>query len=181
MRWDDCIFTGTHEGWSWLVVRAMVRELPAMTTAYHQGQRLCITAFDSGSIEPSPEERKVGWTMIDGVMVSPPLTPDTDLPCDGYDEWYIFSSLPTKFDFMDRYVNYEGFNLACPHALAESQDPTWDRKHYDWLGPLQQRFWEQMHRAEPTSYVASGAADIVVTRHPDFFRQALHAASESLG
>ena len=64
MRWDDRIFSGTRGNWSWLVVRERIPELTSLTAECHAGQRLCITAFDSGPIAPNPEMRDVGWTLI---------------------------------------------------------------------------------------------------------------------
>ena len=168
MSWDDRIFTGTYETRSWLVVRDTIRELRALTTEFHAGQRLCITAFDSGSIKPSPEERRIGWTEV-------------HIPCDEYDEWYVFRALPTSIDATHRYVNCLGFNLADPYVLAESQDVTWDRTNYDWLVPLQRQYWSDMERLFPSSYVSSGDADIVVTRDPAFFQRVLDAARQVVG
>ena len=181
MRWDDRIFMGAHEKWSWIVVREMIRDLPSLIAKYHADQRLCITAFDSGPIKPSPEERGIGWALIGDVMVSPPLTPQLHIPSGEYDEWYVFKTLPTSIDIAERYVNYLGFNLADPHAMAASQDPTWDRTNYDWLVPLQSRFWLDMERLNPTSYISSGDADVVVSRDTAFIRRVVDAARQIAG
>jgi len=178
MRWDDSILSGTHGKWTWVVVRAMIRELPALTREHHLGQHLCITAFDSGPIMPSPDERTAGWTMIGDVMVSPPLTAELDIPCENHDEWYIFRPLPHTIAFSDRFVNYMGFTLADPRTLAESQDPTWDSTNYDWLVPIQRQFWANIEHLNPSSYVCSGDADIVVTRDQHFAKRILDAAQE---
>jgi hypothetical protein len=180
MHWDDRIFTGMHGKWSWLVVRELIRELSGLVTEYHAGQRLCITAFDSGPITPSPEERRIGWTLLGDVMVSPPLTPQLQIPCDEYDEWYVFQFLPTSINVTDRYVNYCGFNLANPYELTASQDPTWDRTNYGWLVPLQRQFWSDIERLNPTSYISSGDVDVVVSRDPAFVQRMHDAAREIL-
>lgn len=181
MRWDDRIFTGAYGKWSWLVAREMIPDLSTLTTSFHVGQRLCITAFDSGLIIPSPEERRLGWTLIGDCMVSPQLSADTYIPCDEHDEWYVFPTAPTSIDATERYVNYLGFNLADAQALADSQDPTWDRTNYDWLIPLQQQFWSDIERLDPSTYVSSSEADIVVTCQLDFFQHVLAAARQPMG
>jgi hypothetical protein len=97
-----------------------------------------------------------------------PLTPQLQIPCDTHDEWYLFPTLPGSLTVTERYVNYLGFNLADPHTLAGTQDPTWDGTNFDWLIPIQRRFWADIERLEPSAYVCSGDADIVVTRDPAF-------------
>lgn len=178
MRWDDQVFSGTYEDWSWVVAREMIRELSALTRENHSGQRLCITAFDSGPIRPGPQEVRIGWTVIGDVMVSPPLSPQVEIPVGEYDEWYLFPELPSALELPDPYVNYLGFNLADPYAPAASQDPTWDRTNYDWLTPLQTQFWSDMKRVNPSSYISSGDADIVVSRNPAFAKCVLEAIRE---
>jgi len=152
MRWDDRIFTGTHGKWWWIVVRDAVRGLGALVAEFHTGQRLCITTFDSGQ------------------LVSPPLTPQMHI---GFDEQegYIIRLLPTSIDVSERYGSYFGFNLAEPHALVASQNPTWDRTNYDWLIPLQEKFWSDMERLNPTTYICRNDADIVVTCNAAFFQR----------
>ena len=86
MQWDDPIVSGAHGKWMWIVVRRLIRDLPTLTQKHHGGQRLCITAFDSGPITPSAEEQALGWTLMDDIMVSPPLTSQLDIPCDTHDE-----------------------------------------------------------------------------------------------
>ena len=181
MHWDDRLTTGTHEKWTWIVVRQMIRELPALTLKHHEGQRLCITAFDSGAITPSDDERALGWTLMNGIMVSPPLTARLDIPCDTHDEWYVFRDVPRLLAIEERYVNYFGFTLANPRELAESQDPTWDPRNYDWLIPIQLRFWANIERLDPSSYVCSGDADVIVTQDAAFAAQTLDIAREIVG
>jgi len=181
MRWDDPIFTGTHNKWSWVVVREMIPELRSLITEFHTDQRLCITAFDSGPIMPSPAEQRLGWTLVGDIMVSPPMTPQLDVPSGEYDEWYVVQSLPTSLEITERYVNTCGFNLADPHAMAATQDPTWDRTNYDWLVPIQSRFWSDMERLNPSSYISSGDADIVVSRNTAFVNRVAEAARQIVG
>ncbi len=171
---------GKHDEWSWVVVRTMILELRSLIAEFHSGQRLCITAFDSGPITPSPEEQCLGWSLIGAIMVSPPLTPHLEIPADEYDEWYVFESLPTSIDIAERYVNYSGFNLADPQAMAASQGPNWDRTIYDCLVPIQARFWSDMNRLDPSSYISSGCNDIVVSRNAAFVNRVVDAARQQI-
>ncbi len=170
MRWNERISTGTVGKYSWLVAGEMIRELPAMTAEFHAGQRLCITAFDSGPLKPSEEERRIGWSLLDDAMVSPPLSSDIKVPCDNFDEWYVFRELPTSLEVSDHYVNYPEFNLT-QHSDVRN----------DWLPRLKRQFWSDIDRLAPSSYISSGNADIVVTSQPEFFEQALDAARRSTG
>lgn len=181
MRWDDPIFTGSHDGWQWIVVREMIRDLPILVAQCHIGNRLCIAAFDSGPISPSPEEYSIGWTLKGDVMISPPIVAETDIPCAEHDEWYIFPEVPHDMEISQRYVNYFGFTLADAFELASSQDPTRDRTNYDWLVTLQLDFWRNLKRLNPISYVSSGDYDIIVTKNPRFAETVLSAAKAMMG
>ena len=114
-------------------------------------------------------------------MISPRLSPGLAIPCDQYDEWYVFSDLPADVEITTRYVNYGGFNLADPAELAASQDSTWCRANYDWLVPFQARFWDDLDRIRPTTYVASGDRDVVVTSDVVFARTITAAALRVAG
>lgn len=179
MRWDDSLFTGIHNGWTWLVVRETLPNPADFVIEHHQGHHLCISAFDSGRITPTQAEQSIGWKLVNDLMVSPPLTRRLHIPCDEYYEWYVFSPLPSSLEVPELFVNYGGFNLADPRALAASQDPTWDRANYDWLFPLQERFWANLQRLNPVTYVASGDADVIVTRNPEFAINALALARKN--
>ncbi|WP_146369459.1 hypothetical protein [Symmachiella macrocystis] len=116
-------------------------------------------------------------------MVSPLISPQLEIPCDTADgmEWYVLPSIPPSIDIMDHYLGYCGFTLADPHALAASQDPTWDRTNYDWLIPLQRQFWASMDHLDPISYVSSGENTIVVTCDSAFVNRVLTVAREVVG
>jgi len=176
MHWNDRIFTGSHGKWSWLIVRDIIPNLARLVANAHIGQRLCITAFDSGPLSPSPEEETLGWTSYADIMVSPPLTADIRIPCGEFDEWYVFPSPPKSLAVTDRYVNYMDFNLADPTMLAASYDPTWDQSGLDWLVPLQEKFWSEINRLAPSSYIASGDCEIIATSMPSFAKLMLDVA-----
>lgn len=168
MRWDSPTFIGVHGDWYWFVSRQPIEDLLCLVVQEHLGQRLWITAFDSGPITPNPEEMASGWKIVDGVIVSPRLVDGIDIPHDQYDEWYIFPDDRPRLHDLERFVNYGGFNLADPRAMTASFDPTWERSGLDWLYPLQDRFWKQLDHLSPLSYIASGESDVIVTRLPSF-------------
>ena len=176
MRWDDKLFSGTHEKWHWAVSREMVRALEELAVTTFTDHYLCIVSFDGGSISPGPEECALGWSCIGGVMVSPRLHPAVNIPCDTHDEWYIFRTPPEKFPKFDRFVNYGAFNLADPRQMAETFDPTWERSGLDWLYPLQERFWALLEQMDPIAYIGSGDNDIVVSTNRDFVSKFLAMA-----
>jgi hypothetical protein len=168
MRWDDATFQGEHGEWKWFVCRNVIENLPLLVIQEHPICRLWIATFDSGTITPSVKELAIGWSSIDGAMVSPPLRPGLDIPSDQFDEWYIFYADRLVLGELERFVNYGGFNLADPRRMAKSFDPTWEPSGLDWLCALQDRFWLQLDRLAPVSYVASGDNDVVVTRNLRF-------------
>jgi hypothetical protein len=52
--------------------------------------------------------------------------------------------------------------------IERRRDPTWEAHAFDWLIPVQGRFWKQIVRVRPLSYVAMGERDIIVTRNQEF-------------
>jgi len=145
-------------------MRDMIPDLDKLVIQYHPDSRLCITAFDSGSITPSIEERELGWSLADNVMVSPQLGEISYIPHAEYDEWYVFDRVPESIGGFECFVNYGSFNLADPRQMAASFDSTWERSGLDWLYPIQDRFWSQLDQLSPVTYVASGDCDIIVTQ-----------------
>lgn len=110
-------------------------------------------------------------------MVSPPIAEGLEIPFDCYDEWYIFEQLPSDWD-PELFVNYVGFTLESPAETYKTYDPTWDRHRLDWLVPIQERFWKQIAKVNPVSYVAMGDKDVVVSRCREFVEELLVDASQ---
>jgi hypothetical protein len=110
-------------------------------------------------------------------MVSPPLDERLEIPEAGHDEWYVFEDLPEERWTPETFVNYVAFTLREPQQIVANQDPTWDRHGWDWLEPVQQRFWEQIAKLKPITYVASGDHLVVVSRRPDVLA-AVEAAAQ---
>ncbi len=165
--------TGQHGRFNWLVSTSpySIPSLAELTVRHHPALCLCITAFDSGPIRPGPEELDGGWTTQGEVMISPPLAEGLDIPSDGYDEWYILEQPPAPEWQPEIFVNYGGFTVVPPEEIFEIYDPTWDRHGLDWLVPIQERFWEQLERGNPVSYIAIGDHDVVVSQRREFIER----------
>lgn len=159
-----------------MVARRPIYTLPKLVIDAHRGLHLCITAFDGGTIHASEEEIAVGWTMQGEIMVSPPIDAGLEVPQDQHDEWYILPS--PKFDGWEgeQFVDYGGFTLADIDELYRSFDPSWEKHGLDSLYPIQERFWNQLNRVSPTTYVAMGDNDVVVSRNHAFIDRVLEAA-----
>ncbi len=168
--------TGKQGGHHWLVSPSQVWPLTDLVLRFHHGLHLCVTAFDSGPIRPSEDEIAQGWTMQGNVMVSPPLNSTLSIPRDQYDEWYILARPAFAGAEIEVFVNCGGFTLVAPEETYKTFDPTWMRQGLDWLTPIQERFWSQLERLNPETYVAVGDNDVVVSRNRRFIQAVQDAA-----
>lgn len=159
--------TGTHKKWSWIVREQHVYGLSRLLIQFHPGSRLCITAFDFGHILPDREDSALGWVEHDGVMVSPPLSPNLKIPTSQFDEWYLVGHLPSSLDFSEPFLSNGEFTLVSPGEVIAKRDNTWESVDLDTLGQMQAIFWRDMERLDVVCYAASGDVDIVVTTQPD--------------
>jgi hypothetical protein len=116
------------------------------------GKYLVNTSFDSGSLSLVQEEIEQGWRKHKELTLSPPIKEVSLIPKDQYDEWYVFSS-PTTFENYEVFVNYGGFSLQ------------------DFLVEIQERFWQQLERLAPESFLSEGEHLICVTRNESLFNQ----------
>ena len=162
---------GEHGSFQWLVSSEPLPSLVEVAVRYHTGLRLCITSFDSGPISPTPEELNAGWTKSANIMVSPPLADGLEVPHDQYDEWYIFDHPPPVELSPDIFVNHCGFSIVPPDEIWKADDLKSDRHALDWLILIQERFWEQMRRVDPISYIAMGDNDVVVSKRREFIEE----------
>lgn len=113
------------------------------------GKFVAVTACDSGPLFAS-DGVTPGWEMIGRIAFSPRIESVRQLPQGGFDEWYIFRE-PTRFEEVEVFVNYEKFTLRSRSAGD---------------GGMQDRFWEQMGRVQPESFIADGLSLVVVTANP---------------
>lgn len=171
------IQTGEHGEYRWLV-SGEVRPLTALVLQFHRGLRLWITSFDSGPLRLGDEEVAEGWTTKGEVAVSPPLTEGLAVPHDEFDEWYLLDRPAFETDEIEVFVNFGRFTLVPPAETYQTFDPTWEKAGLDWLAPIQERFWRQLGRLKPETYVAMGDHDVVVSRN-DRFIQSVREAAEA--
>jgi hypothetical protein len=160
------IRVGTNGHFQWLSTEASIPSLHHVIVALHRGLRLAITAFDSGPLQPTPEEQRGGWSVHGDVMLSPPLQPGLEIPSAECDEWYLFEQEPPPQWKPKLFVNYLGFTVVPINELRRDLDPTWDRNGLDWLEPLQAQFWSEMEMINPVTYVAVACPLVVVSRIP---------------
>jgi hypothetical protein len=159
------IKSGTHGKYGWVELDETSLHLVNLILTAHKGLRLYITSFDSGPIHPTKEEIRQGWASHGQVMESPVLEKSTIVPYDNFDEWYFFGqSIPFPLD-QEVFVNYGGFSLVPVEIQLENFDPSWERDALEWLKPVQERFWAQITRIDPLTYVAMGDRDLVVSKN----------------
>lgn len=156
--------SGSRDGYQWMEFRQARLTLVEDIVRLHAGGVLCITSFDSEPIEPTAEQLDSGWTSRGDVLISPRLTPYTEIPSSGKcDEWYIFekhAEFPAEFSI---FASYLGLSLGSVEPDQKS-DPDWDDA-FDWLQPPETQFWHQLSQIRPVTYVAlSQKWDTVVTR-----------------
>ncbi|NOX59133.1 MAG: hypothetical protein GXP29_09795 [Planctomycetes bacterium] len=137
---------------------------PVQVIQAHLGSFLYITSFDSGRLSPTRSEKRIGWVRQGEVMVSPKLSAQIDIPYDrSFDEWYFFNE---KVEFPadhEVFVNYAGGSLMPIEDQVESFSARCTRDGLDWLVQRQQRFWSQIEACLPTTYVAMGMLDTIVS------------------
>jgi len=166
--------TGENGEWTWF-------ESPdnTLATIIEQcsnaliGRYIAVTAFDSGELTPTVEERAAGWTKKGTVALSPKTTRANvnALPYDNYDEWFVLT-LPRTFDYDHGFVSYGEFSLVPAEQLRRDADPSWDKPSLDAAierrDGLQKRFWATLNRIRPETFIADGDSPMtVVTRNPD--------------
>ena len=171
MQLEENLFTGHHEDYYWMVATREIRNRGDIVTAFFPNKYCHITSFDSGPISPGPDELSAGWESAHNIMVSPALTDQLDIPYDQYDEWYILETRDFPVKEPEVFVNYGGFTLIEIDTLNKNDDPTWDYKRWDFLKPLQERFWLQIRKVDPIAYISSGGVDIVVSKEENFVNE----------
>lgn len=124
------------------------------------GKYVIVTSFDSGILRLTNDELQRGWRVQDGLAYSPPILEIASLPRDQYDEWYVFTQ-PVRMEACEVFINYSGFRL---------QDDASDQAMHELL----ERFWQQLQRLAPESYLAEGANLIFVTRNTSLFERVRH-------
>ncbi len=150
--------------WSDLSLSNIIELCPEIVLGHH----VAITAFDSGPLALSSDERLAGWEMIGDVACSPRISAANQLPLGEYDEWYVFAERQPLGEH-EVFVNYCGFSLTDTELMVQKLDPTWCKESAVELAGVcraqQERFWNQLGLIRPESYLAEGDFAICVTRN----------------
>jgi hypothetical protein len=167
--------TGFHRRHHWLETDHDLREFLALCPDSILRKHIAITAVDSGSFNPSDQDRAAGWSASGGIAYSPRLNavkmlpPDCCCRCSGFDEWYIYATEapqlgsichgnvfettiapPNVFQF----INFGGFRFS-DQALKAIID----------------LFWKQVEWMQPESYLGDGDNRLVfVSSDDELFR-----------
>lgn len=128
----------------------VIRLAPALVL----GKRIAITSCDSGPYVPSQEERRDGWRLVETTAISKAITRPAELPAPGFDEWYIFDSMPQLIPKRN-HVNQYGFSVLDDGDAAES-------------------FWKQVTVTKPLHVLGAGTPNMFfVSRDREIFQQVL--------
>jgi hypothetical protein len=154
------VITGRRGAYQWIVWNSQfLAELVSAVPQIAVGKFVIITSIDSGPFVPSAKETERGWVLKSGLAYSPQIKTPDDLPHDQYDEWYIYPSR-REIDSPEVFINFDGFRLRYYAADIELH------------GSLE-RFWIQMERLQPESYIAEGDSLIFATRDTNLYEDAL--------
>lgn len=117
-------------------------------------KRIVVASCDSGNYVPGNAELAGGWTVENGIAVSPEIQSVSQLPTPGFDEWYVHESKPYSFVYSS-FVNTYGFS---PLALNEEKVKD---------------FWRQVDATRPLHVLGAGTPVMFfATRDPDQFEKA---------
>ena len=177
---------GAHGEYQWLTmfecdISTLLRLCPDVVL----NKYLAVTSIDSGMLQLTDQEKREGWWTSAEARVfrgtfwgyredrddwraahSPRLDSIHGLPneaddecCGGFGEWYVFERAVPAGE-IEVFVNWSGFRL---------YDPEWK-----WCAD---RFWEQMARLAPESYIGDGTVCTFSTRNAQLFTNVLPAFS----
>lgn len=162
---------GSHGQYEWLVTDQQF-DILRVSPDVVLGKYVAITSFDSGPLALTDDEKAAGWESRGKVAYSPNVQSVASLPRAGYDEWYIFDhpidlgishiednlfEVPQEQGHVSVFVNY-GF---APHPPERAS--------------LATRFWPQIERIRPESYVADHDYLTFVSANKALFSSVLDA------
>ena len=177
-----------HGEYQWLtMLECDISKLLRLCPDVVLNKYLAVTSIDSGTLQLTDQEKRDGWWTSEEAKVfrgsswghredrddwkvaySPRLESIHGLPnethsecCAGFDEWYVFERAVLA-EQIEAFVNWSGFRL---------YDPEWK-----WCAD---RFWEQMARLAPESYIGDGTVFTFATRNANLFTEVLSAFSAS--
>ena len=116
------------------------------------GKRVAITACDSGPYVPSQDEMRMGWSAVKTTAISNEIVRPAELPAPGFDEWYVFDSMPQIIPKRN-HVNLYGFSV-----LGDGHETG--------------SFWEQVTSTQPLHVLGAGTPNMFfVTRDRESFQR----------
>ncbi len=116
------------------------------------GKRVAMSACDSGAYVPPEDEIRDGWRFVDAIAISKAVTHPAELPTPGFDEWYVFDSMPQLIPTRN-HVNQYGFSVLGNDDAAAS-------------------FWDQVTRTQPLHALGAGTPNMFfVTRDRETFQR----------
>lgn len=149
----ESLWVGSEGGYEWLVAKRSLGDLLSVCPEIVIGKFVAVTAFDSGPVVPTEEERVSGWNSQFGIAYSPKIADVNAIPYDNcYDEWYIFDE-PTEIGRAAE----QGSNI---FEAWQSEETVFQFVNYH-LGlhlerhrELADLFWIQIRRIGPDVYLA---------------------------
>lgn len=166
---------GSQDSYQWLVTDENV-DLLELCPEIVLGKYVAVTSIDSGQLVPTDKETAAGWQTRAKIAYSARIENVEDLPREGWDEWYIFTTptdlgtshlaenifeVPQEQGHLSVLVNH-GFALHPPERAK-----------------LADLFWPQMARIHPESYVADNDFLTFVTMNEALFAR-VHDAVKAL-
>jgi hypothetical protein len=165
------MFHGVQGDYRWLETSAHpIYDVLHVCPAVVANKNVVITSFDSGPLQPTPEERGRGWR-IHGRSIHIPVGENVSaIPFEIFDEWYIFSSEAPQRDYKV-FARYEWFTLGPAQSLYSRSGTAFDLKR------MRRWFWQELELVRPESYLSCGTRLKFVTRDPAHFNQVLRGLS----
>ncbi len=136
------------------------------------GNFVIVTCLDSGALQLTPQQVSEGWRQEGRLAISPKIKDASELDFNWFDEWYIFDELarPTNVEV---FVNYGTFSLGDPRPTIATMYIGTDKEKVAQMVEgaleLQQKFWAQIERIKPKSFIANGNSFTFVTKDSDLF------------
>jgi hypothetical protein len=166
-----------RDGYWWCEsVSVVLEDVVAASRPYFESRAMAVTAADSGPLVCPGGGLPPGWTSTGRVtLLAPSVGPP---PSYEWDEWYLFPvpHAPERFAAVEVFVNYSNFGLSEPEALLgpshREDDPVARRRAVECVTAMQGRFWEQLTRLGPETFIAFGDRLVVVTKDRSLFDKA---------
>lgn len=164
------IQTGQYGAYKWIVSDRVIWQLNDLVLKFHFTRQLCITASDGCRAHPTDAEMALGWTMHGDIMVSPSIKGYLGFPWDEDGELYILDQPDALQSEFEVFVNYWNFTLVSIEERNSTFDPTWERTvpGDEWLVEAQRRFWSQLLRIHPETFIARGRNTVIASSNAPF-------------